>query len=406
MLRALESRGMSSARIILKEGRDRSLIRRHPWIFSGSIAKLEVEPSAGETIDIFTAEGGWIARAAYSPQSNIRARVWTWERDEEIDEDFFARRINIALGARANFQEDRANSAYREIFAESDNIPGLIIDRYNDIRVVQFLTVGVERWRATIVGILEGLGDSSGIFERSDTDAREREGLAMQVGLILGSEPPNEMCIQQDTASYIVDIREGHKTGFYLDQRDNRRTISRFMGGREVLDCFCYTGSFSVAALRAGAANVVAIDSSASALALASKNVSKNSLDLERLFLQREDVFEALRSFRDQRRTFDAVILDPPRFAPTVKHVAKASRGYKDINLLALKLLRPGGILVTFSCSGGLSLELFQKIVADAALDAGVEASILTTLGQPEDHPIKLSFPESRYLKGFVVQVT
>ncbi len=397
---------MSSARIILKEGRDRSLIRRHPWIFSGSVAQLEGEPSAGETIDVFTGDGEWIARAAYSPQSKIRARVWTWDRNEEIDEDFFARRIDIALGARTSLQEDGTISAYREIYAESDNIPGLIIDRYNDFRVVQFLTVGVERWRATIIGILEGLGDSSGIFERSDTDAREREGLAMQVGLILGSEPPNEMSIQQDTSSYIVDIREGHKTGFYLDQRDNRSIISRFMGGREVLDCFCYTGSFSVAALQASAANVVAIDSSASALELASKNMIENDLDIERLSLQRADVFEALRSFRDQGRMFDAVILDPPRFAPTVKHVARASRGYKDINLLAFKLLRPGGVLVTFSCSGGLSLELFQKIVADAALDAGVEASILTTLGQAEDHPIKLSFPESRYLKGFVVQVT
>ncbi len=397
---------MSSARITLKEGRDRSLLRRHPWIFSGSVAKLEGEPSAGETIDIFTADGGWIARAAYSPQSKIRARVWTWDRDEEIDEDFFARRIDVALSARASLQEDRTISAYREIFAESDNIPGLIIDRYNDIRVVQFLTVGVEHWRATIVGILGGLGDSSGIFERSDTDAREREGLAKRVGLILGSEPPNEMWFQQESVSYVVNIREGHKTGFYLDQRDNRRITSRFMDGREVLDCFCYTGSFSVAALQAGAANVVALDSSAPALELAGKNVSENGLDLERLFLQREDVFEALRSFRDQGRTFDAIILDPPRFAPTVKHVARASRGYKDINLLAFKLLRPGGILVTFSCSGGLSLELFQKIVADAALDAGVEASILSTLGQTEDHPIKLSFPESRYLKGFVVRVT
>ena len=406
MLRALESRGMSSGRITLKEGRDRSLLRRHPWIFSGSVARLEGEPSAGEAIDIFTADGEWIARAAFSPQSKIRARVWTWDREEEIDEDFFSRRIDIALGTRASLQEDRTISAYREIFAESDNIPGLIIDRYNDIRVVQFLTTGVEHWRSTIMDILEGLGDSSGIFERSDTDAREREGLARQVGLLHGSEPPNIMCIQQDTASYFVDIREGHKTGFYLDQRDNRRITSRFMDGREVLDCFCYTGSFSVAALQAGAANVVAIDSSAPALELASKNVSENGLDLERLFLQREDVFEALRNFRDQGRTFDAVILDPPRFAPTVKHVSKASRGYKDINLLAFKLLRPGGVLVTFSCSGGLSLELFQKIVADAALDAGVEASILTTLGQAEDHPIKLSFPESRYLKGFVVQVT
>ncbi len=397
---------MNPSRIILKTGRERSLLRRHPWIFSGAIARVDGESSAGETIDIFSADGEWIARGAYSPQSKIRARVWTWDREEVIDDAFFVRRISAAHHARAGLKEDPTISAYREIFAESDHIPGLIVDRYDDIRVVQFLTTGVERWRSTIIGVLEDLGDASGLFERSDTDAREREGLARQTGLILGREPPDNICIQQDDARYLVDIREGHKTGFYLDQRDNRRIASRFMDGREVLDCFCYTGSFSVAALQGGAANIVAVDSSAPALALADRNVRTNDLDMNRFFTQQDDVFEALRSFRDHGRTFDAVILDPPRFAPTIKHVSKASRGYKDINLLAFKLLRPGGILVTFSCSGGLSRDLFQKIVADAALDARVDASILITLGQTEDHPINLSFPESRYLKGLVIQVT
>ncbi len=397
---------MNPSRIILKTGRERSLLRRHPWIFSGAIDRVDGESSAGETIDIFSADGEWIARGAYSPQSKIRTRVWTWDREEVIDDAFFARRISAAHHARAGLKEDPTISAYREIFAESDHIPGLIVDRYDDIRVVQFLTTGVERWRSTIIGVLEDLGDTSGLFERSDTDAREREGLARQTGLILGREPPDNICIQQDDARYLVDIREGHKTGFYLDQRDNRRIASRFMDGREVLDCFCYTGSFSVAALQGGAANIVAVDSSAPALALADRNVRTNDLDMNRFFTQQDDVFEALRSFRDHGRTFDAVILDPPRFAPTIKHVSKASRGYKDINLLAFKLLRPGGILLTFSCSGGLSRDLFQKIVADAALDARVDASILITLGQTEDHPIKLSFPESRYLKGLVVQVT
>jgi 23S rRNA (cytosine1962-C5)-methyltransferase len=392
--------------IVLKPGRDKPLRRRHPWVFQSAIAETRGNPGSGETVEILTEDGGWLARGAYSPKSKIRCRVWAWDPKTEIPSPFFSSRLERALRFREDLFKGGQTSAYREVFAESDGIPGLIVDRYANFRVIQFLTAGVERWRETIVGLLAARGDCEGVYERSDVDVRELEGLELKSGLLWGKQPHEDVIVSEGKLSYAVDITGGQKTGFYLDQRDNRQALSDWLtpGGR-VLDCFSYTGGFSVAALAAGAKEVLAIDSSASSLRGAERNVRLNGLDESRFSTRAEDAFTALRSLQDAGEVFDVIILDPPKFAPTPAHVHKASRGYKDINLFAFKLLAPGGKLFTFSCSGGVQASLFQKIVADAALDAGREVKAVHWLSQPADHPVALNFPESRYLKGLVCLV-
>jgi 23S rRNA (cytosine1962-C5)-methyltransferase len=392
--------------IEIQQGRERSLLRRHPWIFANSISSVQGNPQPGDTVEVFDHEGRWLARAAFSPSSQIRARVWTWDPHTAIDSTFFLDAINQSITDRQGLSERQSCSAYREVYAESDGIPGLIVDRYNEVRVVQFLTVGVERWRNLIVQVLSERGDCSAIFERSDVSVRKLEGLEPRTGLLWGELPHLPFEIIENRLRFEVDIVSGHKTGFYLDQRKNRQIFqSHIKPSASVLDCFCYTGAFSILALQAGANEVRSIDSSDEALALAERNILLNRGTLENWEPVADDVFRALRKLRDRDRHFDVIVLDPPKFAATPAHVQRASRGYKDINLLAFKLLRPGGTLFTFSCSGGVSVELFQKIVADSALDAGKQASVIQSLGQPGDHPVALNFPESRYLKGLICRV-
>lgn len=387
--------------LTLKPGREKSLLRRHPWIFSGAVAGEDRGLGSGTTVDVLSSSGEFLARAFYSPQSQIRARMWTFV-DEPVDEDFFRKRIRTALALRETQSLTEVTNAIRLVYAESDGIPGLIVDRYADMLVLQSLTAGVEVWRETLADILLQETGLSCIFERSDADVRELEGLAPRVGPLRGSLPPAIFPISEHELRFHVDLASGHKTGFYLDQRDNRRQVRGLVQGRDVLDCFCYTGGFSVNALAGGAKSVLSVDVSAEALRLAQDNVQLNGLPSDRLQVMAGDVFQVLRRFRDERRSFDMVVLDPPKFAPTAAQVEKASRGYKDINLLAFKLLRPGGLLVTFSCSGGVDAGLFQKIVASAALDAGADALILQHLSQAADHPVALNFPEGTYLKGLV----
>lgn len=389
-------------RLFLKPGREKSLLRRHPWVFSGAVERVEGSPHMGETIELCCADGQFLAQAAYSPFSQIRARVWTFD-SQPVDADFLRRRIERALAQRraAGLLE---HSAVRLVYAESDGLPGLIVDRYRDVLVAQFLTAGAEFWRDTLVDLLRELIPACGIYERSDAEVRTLEGLPLREGLLWG-EVPASIVIEEHGLRFHVDPFHGHKTGFYLDQRANRLFVRSLSEGREVLDCFSYTGGFALNALAGGAKSVLAVDSSAEALAQLRANALLNALPLERLETLEGDVFHVLRRFRDQGRRFDLIILDPPKFAPTAVQVEKAARGYKDINLLAFKLLRPGGWLVTFSCSGGVDLALFQKIVAGAALDAGVDAQILRFLFQDADHPIALHFPESAYLKGLVCRV-
>ena len=405
------------ATLTLKPGREKSLQRRHPWIFSGAVARVDGTPAPGATVDLLSSEGDFLARAAYSPSSQIRARVWTFDPSEPVDMDFFRRRIQSAIAARQTpFTINHSpSSAFRLLHAESDGLPGLIVDRYADTLVVQFLSAGAEFWRETIADLLLELTGLTKIYERSDADVRELEGLPVRVGPLRGSINQSLLTITENDLKFNVNLESGHKTGFYLDQRENRLRVRGLAAGRDVLDCFCYTGGFTVNALAGGAKSVLSVDASADALSLCRENVALNddlshlpapsavegSLVTQHAGLE-GDVFQLLRKFRDEGRSFDLIVLDPPKFAPTAAQAEKAARGYKDINLLGFKLLRPGGILVTFSCSGGVDADLFQKIVASAALDAGVEAQIVEHLFQSADHPVALNFPEGAYLKGLV----
>jgi 23S rRNA (cytosine1962-C5)-methyltransferase len=406
--------------IILKPGREKSLLRRHPWVFSGAIGQVNGDPASGATVDVRAADGAFLARAAYSPTSQIRARVWSFDPDEVVDADFFRRRILAALARRTIFfpsphfpqanggkvppqaGTEGGTDAFRLVHAESDGIPGLVVDRYGDVLVMQVLTAGCEFWRETLADLLLELTGATAIYERSDADVRELEGLLPRVGLLRGTKIESRITISEYGLKFLVDIEHGHKTGFYLDQRANRKRVGQLAAGRDVLNCFCYTGGFSIHAARGGAKSVVSVDTSADALALGQENAALNGIQPDGLEWLEADVFTGLRKFRDQNRSWDLIVLDPPKFAPTAAQAEKAARGYKDINRLAFKLLRPGGILATFSCSGGIDAALFQKIVASAALDAGVEAQIVETLTQGPDHPVSIHFPEGAYLKGLV----
>ena len=404
------------ASLILKSGREKSLLRRHPWIFSGAVERVD-EPSAasGATLNLLSFNGDFLARAAYSPTSQIRARVWTFN-NEPIGADFFRRRIKSAIHSRDTWHLTHDTDAVRLIHAESDGLPGLIVDRYGDMLVLQSLTAGSEFWKETIADILLEETGLKNIYERSDADVRELEGLPPHIGVLRNSiiresdSKPNiesrisNIVIIEHGLKFLVDIASGHKTGFYLDQRANRQRVRELAKDKDVLDCFCYTGGFTINALAGGAKSVVSVDSSAEALRLGRENVLLNGLP-EPEWIE-ADVFQRLRKFRDERCSFDMIVLDPPKFAPTASQVDKAARAYKDINLLAFKLLRPGGILFTFSCSGGVDADLFQKIVAGAALDANVDAQIVEHLSQAADHPVSLNFPEGTYLKGLVCHKT
>ena len=389
--------------IQLKRGREKSLKRRHPWIFSGAIEKTLGRPGAGDTLDIQDSSGKFLARAAYSPNSQIRARVWTFDAGEEVDAGFFRRRIQKALALRDALPASRRTNALRLVHGESDGLPGLIVDRYADVLVVQFLAAGVERWRDPILDALMELAACSAIYERSDAEVRTLEGLQPRSGFVRGNRNAKRCPIIEYGLNFRVDVEEGQKTGFFLDQRESRQRVRELAAGREVLDGFCYTGGFSIAALAGGAKRVTAIESSAAALEVAKENLQANPLDSSLVTFHEGDVFAELRKLRDRNAKYDLVILDPPKFAPTAAQAKNAARAYKDINLLALKLLSPGGLLATFSCSGGVSAELFQSIVAGAALDAGADAKIVERFTAAADHPVALEFPEGEYLKGLLV---
>ena len=387
--------------IILKPGREKSLLRRHPWIFSGAIHHADVNIAFGSTVDLLSSEKHFLARASYSPTSQIRARVWTFE-DEPVDKEFFRKRIRKAIDTRYTLFDSHSSDSLRLIYAESDGIPGLIVDRYKDVLVLQSLTTGTEYWKETFADLLLEETGLSTMYERSDADVRELEGLEPKTGVLRGTLSAPIFPIIENNLQFNINLAGGHKTGFYLDQRKNRLRVRELAKDRDVLDCFCYTGGFSINALAGGAKTVLSVDSSSAALELCKDNIALNDLDMSRHTSIEGDVFQLLRKFRDEARSFDMIILDPPKFAPTSAHAEKAARAYKDINLLAFKLLCPNGILVTFSCSGGIDAGLFQKIVAGSALDAGVDALILEYLSQGVDHPVSVHFPEGMYLKGLV----
>jgi len=381
--------------------RDRSLQRLHPWVFSGAVDTVVGSPAPGATVLVRASDGTVIGRAAYSPDSQIRARMWTFDPDQQVDAEFVAQRVADAALRRAALLSDGTTDSARIVFSEADGVPGLTADRYGDTVVCQLTTVGADAWRDVLADSLAALPGVATVYERSDAEIREREGLASRVGLLRGRTPDPDLVAHEDGLRFAVDVTGGHKTGFYLDQRDSRRAVARSAAGRRVLNVFSYTGAFSVIAARHGAASVANVDSSGPALDLAEHNARLNAVEPgERL---EGDAFTVLRGLRDRARQYDLILLDPPKLAQSERHVEKASRAYKDLNLLALKLLAPGGVLMTWSCSGAMTMDLFQKVVAGAALDARREVRVVGRLHQPSDHPVPLAFPEAEYLKGIIV---
>ncbi|MGF1762210.1 class I SAM-dependent methyltransferase [Aliivibrio kagoshimensis] len=394
-----------SIAIHLVKGRDKALIRRHPWIFSRGIEKIEGKPELGETVEVFDNKGKWLARGAFSPQSQIRVRVWTFDKNEQINSDFFVKRLQQAQALRDTLAVRDGLTGYRLIAAESDGLPGITIDRYQNFLVCQLLSAGAEAQRDNLVEALKVCYPECNIYERSDVSVRKKEGLKQRTGVLHGEEPPESVVIEENGVKISVDIVKGHKTGFYLDQRDSRERSVKYVKDKKVLNCFSYTGGFGLYALKGGAKKVINADVSQLALDTAKANVEINGFDAERAEFLNADVFKLLREYRENGTTFDVIIMDPPKFAESKSQLNGACRGYKDINMLAMQILNPGGTLLTYSCSGLMDQPLFQKIIADAALDANRTVQFVERFEQAADHPIDTAYPEGFYLKGFACYV-
>ena len=392
------------ATVILQEGREKSLKRHHPWVFDGAVANVKGRCRSGDTVDVVAADGSWLGRGAYSPASQIRVRIWTFDQQEVIDNAFFLRRIEQAWQLRQRLMQQANTNACRLIAAESDGLPGVTIDLYNNLAVLQLLSAGADKHRSKIVWALQKLLPDVAIFERSDVDVRSKEGLEPLIQPLRG-DIPDEVEIVEHGVKILVNPHTGHKTGFYLDQRENRLAASRYAEQASVLNCFSYTGTFACYALNGGASHVTNVDVSQPALDMASRHIELNGFAAEQCSQVKGDVFEVLRNYHSQQQQFDMVILDPPKFVDSKASLKRACRGYKDINMYGIHAVKPGGILLTFSCSGLMEQSLFQKIVADAALDAGRRVQILEHLSQAPDHPVGLNYPEGYYLKGLVCVV-
>jgi 23S rRNA (cytosine1962-C5)-methyltransferase len=395
--------GNRLATVVLKRGREKPVCNRHPWVFSGAVARIEGRVDDGDLVNVADSQGGYLATGYLNRRSQIVVRLLTWDVDDDVDTRFWRRRLERAIAGREHLASSQLVTAYRLVHAEADGLPGLIVDRYGDWLVVQCLTLGMARRQDLIVTLLTDLLAPAGIYARDDADVRRKEGLSLDCSVLWGREPPDRVEIMEHGHRFWVDVKTGQKTGFYLDQRENRLQAAAYCRGRDVLNAFAYTGAFGVYAGRAGARSVVNVDTSSEALALAGENLVLNGCAPQEMVTG--DLFQVLRRYRDQGRTFDLAILDPPKFATSQAQVSGASRGYKDVNLLAMQLLRPGGLLITFSCSGLVSDDLFQKIVFGASVDARRDVQILERLAQAPDHPVLLTFPESAYLKGFVCRV-
>lgn len=395
----------STGEVRLKPGKEKSLLRRHPWVYDTAVARVAGKPQSGETVSVCAHDGRWLAWAAWAPQSTLRARCWSFMQSDVIDDAWFAARVRAAVARRGHLH--KVTNAQRLVFGEADGLPGFIADRYADQLVVQMQSAGAEAQRIHLVEALSQATGCHNLYDRSDGAARAREGLTPVSGVVRGQAPAQTLEVHEHGVRYQVDVPNGHKTGFYIDQRDNRFLLAQLVArwqathgrGPRVLNCFCYTGGFSLAAAIAGAHEVVSVDSSAQALALAQRNWQRNDCRAHPQWLE-ADVFEALRSFKAEGKQFDVIVLDPPKFASSHRHVDRAARAYKDINLNAMRLLAPGGLLLTFSCSGAIDVDLFQKIVAGAVIDARIDAQMMRRLAAGEDHPLAMTHPEGEYLKG------
>lgn len=395
--------------IILESGKERLIVRRHPWVFASAIKQIEGKPRPGATVQVLAHDGRWIAKGAYSPESKIRVRVWSWQESEAIDHAFFKRKITKAIQYRRNWVKN--TNAMRLVAGEADGLPGLIVDQYDQTIVCQFLSTGVELWRAAIIASILEQTQCKCMIERSDVAVRAREGLEERAGVLYGSHPEGLITINENGVQYGIDVMSGHKTGFYIDQRDNRQLLSELASKRRVLNMFCYTGGFSLAALKGGAQSVMSVDSSGDALVLAQQQMSMNGFSQERATWHDADAFETLTALRNAKERFDLIVLDPPKFAPSVQHLDRALRAYKEINRTALQLLNPEGYLFTFSCSGAVSPESFEQTLASAVSEAlghmqdpSANYRIVKRLSAGLDHPVLATFPEGEYLKGLLLQ--
>jgi len=395
---------MNHGVVILHPSKDKPVRQGHPWIFSGAISREPDGAEPGMTVDVLDSKKKFLARGYYNPNSQIRVRVLTVDQTEMIDAKLIRDRITSSIRRRDSIFADGLTDCARLVAHEADLMPGLIVDRYGDWLSFQIVTAGMERWRDEIISTLRELCRPSGIYERSDDAVREKEGLPIRSQLIFGSKDDANILVRENGMKLTVDLAGGHKTGFYLDQRDNRAIIRQYSQGRRVLNCFSFTGGFSIAAMMGGALDVVSVDESAPALELADKNLAQNGFKLAKDHFERADVFKYLRDLRSKQQEFDLIVLDPPKFASSGSQIDRACRGYKDLNLLAMQLLKPGGLLATFSCSGLISRDLFQKVVFGASLDAHAPMQIIKHLSQSECHPTLLTFPESLYLKGFLLR--
>ncbi len=393
--------------VILKKGKEKSLLRRHPWVYDTAVGRVTGKPFSGETVRVSAFDGRFLGYGAYSPSSTLRVRMWSFDETAPVQTPgFLLQRLENAVAARSELLE-RTN-ARRLVFGEADGIPGLIVDMYGDWVVTQFQSAGAEFHMREIAEMLMDVTHAKGVFDRSDAATRQREGLPQRTGCLIGEDAPDQIEVVEDGVKYGVDVRVGHKTGFYIDQRESRLSAQRLAQsfrarhgrGLRALNCFCYTGGFSLALMKGGAEEVVSVDSSAEALAQAAKNAAMNGFDADRMSWVQADVFEHLRRLREAGETFDLVILDPPKFASSHYHVERAARAYKDINLNGMRLLQEGGHLFTFSCSGAIDVDLFQKIVAGAVFDAHQNAWAVERFGAGSDHPLLMTYPEGEYLKG------
>lgn len=394
-------------KLVLKRKREKPVLNRHPWVFSGAIHSVEGEAAAGDLVQIVDSNGRFLATAYYNPKSQIQGRILSWDADEKINTAFWKQKIERAVDGRSRLQLHPQTNACRLINAEADGLPGLVVDKYGDFLVMQCLTLGIDQRKEQIMNLLAQLLKPKGIVERSDVDVRKKEGLPLVAQHSWGETPPDELIIQENGLQFGVQLLAGHKTGFYLDQRDNRQLVGQpqHVADKEVLNLFAYTGGFGIYAAAHGAKSIIHVDASAPALQQAERNVELNGWKRPSDQYITADAFDLLRTYRDEGQQFDVIILDPPKFANSQRDVERACRGYKDLNWLSLRLLRPGGLLATFSCSGLISADLFQKVLFGAAVDAQRDVQILQQLGQAPDHPIALTFPESAYLKGLLLRV-
>ncbi|RZJ75764.1 MAG: class I SAM-dependent rRNA methyltransferase [Flavobacterium sp.] len=391
--------------IKLKKGKEKAVLQRHPWVFSGALEKIKGSPENGEVVKVYSSNNDFLAYGYYNDQSRVAVRLLSWDENQTINETWYEEKITQAISSRAHLAKSKDTNTYRLIFSEADFLPGLIVDKYDDFLSLQILSSGIEKARDIIISLLVKALNPKGIFDRSDATARTHEGITAENGLLWGENPPAFIAVKENGITYNINIAEGQKSGFYCDQRDNRKFLAEYTEGKNVLDCFSYSGGFSLNAFKNGASSVTSVDSSALAIETLKQNINLNNFDESKHIAIQSDVNKQLRQFSEEDKKFDVIVLDPPKYAPSRSALDRAARAYKDLNRRGLMLLEKGGLLATFSCSGAVDIDTFKQIIAWAAVDAGKEVQIIKQFSQPEDHPVRISFPEGEYLKGLLVRV-